>query len=96
MDADKMKLTGERIVNLSKCFNIREGWKFGDDTLPPRCFKDPIESGDVKGIVVDEKGFTDMVIEYYTTRGWGKDGIPTAAKLKELGLEFAIEGVGAK
>ena len=96
MDAEKLKLTGERIINLCKCFNIREGWKFGDDTLPPRCFKDPIETGDVKGIVVNEKGFTEMVQEYYVERGWTKDGIPTAAKLKELGLEFAIEGVGAK
>ncbi len=96
MDAEKLKLTGERIINLSKCFNIREGWKFGDDTLPPRCFKDPVEAGDVKGVVVNEKGFTEMVQEYYVERGWTKEGIPSAAKLKELGLEFAIEGVGAK
>ncbi|MFX1297177.1 MAG: aldehyde ferredoxin oxidoreductase family protein [Promethearchaeota archaeon] len=91
MDADKMVKTGERILNLSKCFNIREGWKRADDTLPPRCFKDPFD-----GVVVNEKGFNMMLDEYYTTRGWTKEGIPTAAKLKELGLEFAIEGVGAK
>ncbi|NVM52079.1 MAG: aldehyde ferredoxin oxidoreductase family protein [Candidatus Helarchaeota archaeon] len=96
MDAAKLKVTGERIVNLSKCFNIREGWKKGDDTLPPRCFKDPVETGDVKNVVVDEKGFTQMVEEYYVDRGWTKEGIPTAAKLKKLGLQFAIEGVGAK
>ncbi|MHA1266354.1 MAG: aldehyde ferredoxin oxidoreductase family protein [Candidatus Helarchaeota archaeon] len=96
MDANKLRKTGERILNLSKCFNIREGWKKGDDTLPPRCFKDPVESGGVKDVTIDEQKFNEMVEEYYTTRGWTKDGIPTAAKLKELGLEFAIEGVGAK
>ncbi len=91
MDAQKLRLAGERIVNLSKCFNIREGWTRADDTLPPRCFKDPID-----GVVVDEKGFNMMLDEYYETRGWDKNGIPTAAKLKELGLEFAINTVGAK
>ncbi|MHA1129201.1 MAG: aldehyde ferredoxin oxidoreductase family protein [Candidatus Helarchaeota archaeon] len=91
MDAEKLEKTGERILNLSKCFNIREGWTRKDDTLPPRCFKDPID-----GVVVDEKGFNMMLDEYYKERGWTKDGIPTAAKLKELGLEFAIEGVEAK
>ncbi len=96
MDAKNLQLTGERILNLSKCFNIREGWKYGDDTLPPRCFKDPVESGDVKDVVIDEKGFNAMVEEYYVERGWTKQGIPTAAKLKALGLEFAIQGVGAK
>jgi aldehyde:ferredoxin oxidoreductase len=29
----------------------------------------------------------DMLPEYYELRGWDKDGIPTADKLKELGLE---------
>ncbi|HUX99586.1 MAG TPA: aldehyde ferredoxin oxidoreductase family protein [Candidatus Deferrimicrobium sp.] len=91
MDAPKMKKAGERILNLSKCFNIREGWTRKDDTLPPRCFKEPLN-----GVVINEKGFNMMLDEYYTTRGWTKEGIPTAAKLKELGLEFAIQGVGAK
>lgn len=96
MDAKKLQLAGERILNLSKCFNIREGWTKGDDTLPPRCFKDPVESGDVKNVVIDEAKFTEMVEDYYVTRGWTKEGVPTAAKLKELGLEFAIKDVGAK
>ena len=95
MDAKKMILAGERILNLSKCFNIREGWTRKDDTLPPRCFKDPAQIGDKK-VVVDEVGFNKMVEEYYATRGWTKEGIPSAAKLKELGLDFAISAVGAK
>jgi aldehyde:ferredoxin oxidoreductase len=37
-----------------------------------------------------------MLDEYYETRGWDKNGIPTAAKLKELGLDYTIETVGAK
>lgn len=95
MDAKKLALSGERILNLSKCFNIREGWTRKDDTLPPRCFKDPAPIGDKK-VVVDEAGFNMMVEDYYVTRGWTKEGIPSAAKLKELGLDFAISAVGAK
>jgi len=28
-----------------------------------------------------------MLDEYYSLRGWDKDGTPTPAKLKELGIE---------
>jgi aldehyde:ferredoxin oxidoreductase len=29
--------------------------------------------------------------KYYRLRGWTKEGVPTAKKLKELGLEFAAK-----
>lgn len=29
----------------------------------------------------------EMVAEYYRVRGWDENGIPTEAKLKELGLK---------
>ena len=35
MTPDDLKKAGERINNLKKLFNIREGWKSEDDTLPP-------------------------------------------------------------
>jgi aldehyde:ferredoxin oxidoreductase len=37
--------------------------------------------------------FDEMLDEYYEARGWNSDGIPTAAKLKELGLPVFDEGV---
>jgi aldehyde:ferredoxin oxidoreductase len=33
-----------------------------------------------------------MLDEYYDLRGWTRDGIPTEARLRTLGLEFAIGG----
>jgi aldehyde:ferredoxin oxidoreductase len=30
-----------------------------------------------------------MLEEYYTYRGWDKNGVPTNTKLRELGLEQA-------
>lgn len=45
MTPDELEKTGERIWNLKKAFNIREGWTRKDDTLPPRIMKNPIPEG---------------------------------------------------
>jgi len=88
MDEAKIRKTGERIVNLSKCFNLREGASRKDDYPPERCFKEPLQSGPTKGIKIDRKGYDLMLDEYYESRGWNKEGIPSPEKLKELGLDF--------
>jgi aldehyde:ferredoxin oxidoreductase len=33
-----------------------------------------------------------MLDEYYELRGWDANGLPTKAKLEELGLGFVLEG----
>ncbi|MHA1684030.1 MAG: aldehyde ferredoxin oxidoreductase family protein [Promethearchaeota archaeon] len=89
-DDKKMLKTGERILNLSKAFNIREGWTRDDDTLPERMFSEPQTKGPAAGVTVDRKGFEKIKDEYYAQRGWDSKGIPTEEKLKELGLDFVI------
>ncbi len=80
---DLMK-TGERIWNLQKAYNIREGGSRKDDTLPGRFYKVPLPHDPGKGrIMVD---LDPMLDEYYGLRGWDKEGIPTKEKLLELGL----------
>jgi len=79
-------LAGERIWNLIRLFNLREGLDPADDRLPPRFFNDPFTKGPVKGIVLPEDGFQQSLKEYYSLRGWDKNGVPTAKKIKELGL----------
>ncbi|MHA1229774.1 MAG: aldehyde ferredoxin oxidoreductase family protein [Candidatus Helarchaeota archaeon] len=96
MTGEKLIKAGERIHNLAKCFNIREGASRKDDYLPERCYKDKLQDEPVKGAVIDKAGFDKMLDEYYAERGWDKEGIPSAAKLKELGLDFCINVVGAK
>lgn len=87
---DVMKV-GERIYNLERAFNIREGFKGREeDTLPKRFLEDPIPEGPKKGQVLK---LGEMLDEYYELRGW-KDGVPTKEKLKELGLEKASEDIG--
>lgn len=89
-----LKRTGERIVNLKKVYNIREGWTRSDDHLPPRVMKDPIPDGFGKGSKVSSEEFNLMLTSYYKARGWTKYGLPRKAKLVELGLEDTVKGIG--
>ncbi|MHA2352112.1 MAG: aldehyde ferredoxin oxidoreductase C-terminal domain-containing protein, partial [Candidatus Thorarchaeota archaeon] len=88
--AADFRRTGERIYNLEKVYNIREGATRADDTLPPRLLKDPLPEGPAKGLVVD---LEPMLVSYYEFRGWDKDGKPTKEKLTELGLEWVIDQI---
>ena len=76
---------GERIDNLTRAFNIREGLSKKDDTLPYRLLKEPLPEGPCKGQVVR---LEEMLTEYYKLSGWDSEGKPTREKLIELGLDF--------
>ncbi len=81
-------LIGERIVNLNRCFNVREGIRRSDDSLPHRLTEEPAPEGPSKGQVVE---LDTMLDEYYEKRGWQvKDGLPTQKTLHKLGLEDVI------
>jgi aldehyde:ferredoxin oxidoreductase len=79
-------LAGERVWNLVRLFNLREGLDSTGDKLPTRFFKDPFTKGPAKEVVLPPNGFQHSLQEYYSIRGWDKKGIPTAKKIKELGL----------
>lgn len=74
---------GERIYNLERLFNLREGFSNKDDNLPERFLKEPLKEGGSAGNVVNLK---DMLEEYYQFRKWDNLGVPTEEKLKELNL----------
>ncbi len=77
----------ERVRNLERMFDVRQGLRRQDDSLPRKFFKEPLQKGPYKGEVMDEEKFEAMKDEYYEIRGWDKmTGIPTQAKLEELGL----------
>jgi aldehyde:ferredoxin oxidoreductase len=84
----ELKKAGERIQNAAKLFNLREGWTRKDDTLPWKVMHEPIpDEGPSKGAVVTQAELDLMLDDYYESRGWTKDGVPTVAKLKELGMD---------
>lgn len=80
---DDFVKAGERIFNLERLFNLASGLTAADDTLPPRLLKDPILTGPSKGAV---SRLGEMLPAYYSLRGWSDIGVPTPAKLAELGL----------
>ncbi|MBU4190484.1 MAG: aldehyde ferredoxin oxidoreductase C-terminal domain-containing protein, partial [Candidatus Thermoplasmatota archaeon] len=78
--------TGERIWNLTRMFNVREGITRKDDTLPPRFMNEPLPDGPAKGQKITKETLDRMLNEYYDLRGWDENGIPKKEKLDELGL----------
>jgi len=78
---------GERVYNLERAFNAREGFARKDDTLPPRVLKEPIRNGPSQGSVITPQELDRMLDDYYAARGWSAEGKPTRAKLEELGLK---------
>jgi aldehyde:ferredoxin oxidoreductase len=73
---------GERIYNLERLYNNREGFGRQHDTLPQRLLSEPVPAGPSQGWV---NNLTPMLEEYYRARGWDKNGVPTLARLKDLG-----------
>jgi aldehyde:ferredoxin oxidoreductase len=81
---DELVKAGERILNAERMFLVRAGFSRKDDTLPRRITHEPLTEGPTKGRV---SHLEEMLEEYYRERGWTQDGIPTEAKLKELGIK---------
>ena len=87
---DLMKI-GERIVNLKRAYNVREGVRRKDDSLPERFTKEPLPAGPAKGEVVD---LDLMLDEYYRLRGWDLEtGIPKEETINQLGLAEIAKGL---
>ncbi len=89
--AEELQIAGERINNLGRIFNVREGMAKGDDTMPWKIMNVPIpDEGPAKGSHVTQAELDLLLHDYYEVRGWTKEGIPTIEKLKEIGMEEYI------
>ena len=74
---------GERVYNLERLFNLREGLTNADDTLPKRFLEEEMNTGFSKNKTVPLK---QMLVNYYQARGWDAKGIPTSNRLEILNL----------
>ncbi len=85
LSGEDVRRTGERIVNLERLFNAREGLDRRHDTLPARVVGEPLPASNPSaGAVVELDAMLD---EYYAARGWDvRTGLPRPEKLNELGL----------
>lgn len=88
MTPQQLKIAGERIDNLARLFNIREGLGRKDDNLPYKVMHEPIpDEGPSKGAFVTQADLDLLLDDYYESRGWNMEGVPTEDKIRELGMK---------
>ena len=86
--ANDIKRAGERIHNLKKLFNIREGWSTDDDWLPGRLLSEALPTGVGAGVRLSADELRQMIHSYYQARGWDDHGLIPESKLAELNLPY--------
>ncbi len=92
---DEIQRIGERRLNMLRAFNAREGAGRDKDTLPKKVLHRPLQGGRSDGRTVAPEELDFALNAYYEMAGWDKaSGMPTQAKLNELGLGW-IGGNGA-
>jgi aldehyde:ferredoxin oxidoreductase len=83
---------GDRIYNIEKAFNVREGLTRKDDLPPRRFITEKASGGPINGLRIDERSFNKLLEEYYEARGWNiETGIPTREKLEEVELKYIAD-----
>jgi aldehyde:ferredoxin oxidoreductase len=80
---EEVEKIGERIFNAERLYLLAAGFTRQDDRLPPRITREPMPAGPAKGMVCKLEA---MLVPYYALRGWSTEGVPSEAKLVELGL----------
>jgi aldehyde:ferredoxin oxidoreductase len=86
VSVEELERIGERIVNLERMFNVREGVRRAQDVLPWRVMHEPIPEGPSAGMYCPPGELAAMLDAYYALRGWDADGVPTRSRLAALGL----------
>jgi aldehyde:ferredoxin oxidoreductase len=89
--AAELLKAGKRAVTLRQAFNIREGLRAKDFSLPRR-IGEPAASGPLKGQKVD---FDAIRQSFFKAMDWDPEtGIPSSRCLADLGLESLVGKLG--
>jgi aldehyde:ferredoxin oxidoreductase len=86
MTTEELERVGERVINLERLFNVREGVRRDADVLPWRVMHEPIPDGPSAGAYCPPEELDGMLDRYYALRGWDADGVPTRDRLAALDL----------
>jgi aldehyde:ferredoxin oxidoreductase len=70
---------GNRVFNMERIYNLREGLTARDDTLPHRLLRESTFAGIEGGVPLGQ-----MLPTYYKVRGWDRDGVPKPSTLDNL------------
>ncbi len=71
----EMNAVAERVINIARAFNQREGFNRKDDTMPKRLANEALKSGAAAGQKIPQEAFEDMLDQYYAVLGWSKEGM---------------------
>jgi len=82
-DPESLMEVGERVFNLQRLINLRDGLTKNDDRLPARLLE-PAKTGPRAGRA--PIGYERALQEYYALRGWSEEGVPTREVLKKLNI----------
>jgi len=90
IDLDEALAIGERIANVARAYNLRNGLTPADD-WPSRRLLTPPPDGGARGMSV-EPYFKEMLHEYYGHMGWDVEtGKPSRHTLERLGLSDLVK-----
>jgi len=94
LEYDEFVRSGERVMNLDRLFNVREGFSRKDDQPPYRMAHEDVPHFGYKRI--DQDTLDYMLDEYYEANGWDKETtVPTRSKLTELEMTDTIADLEA-
>jgi aldehyde:ferredoxin oxidoreductase len=87
VSAEELLRVGERVTNLQRMFNVREGATPADDSVPARVLARPSFGKYAEQPACAIRGYDGMLNEYYEARDWDPvTGLPRRRKLEQLGL----------
>lgn len=72
---EEMNEVGERVLNIGRAFNQREGFNRKHDTMPKRLANEALKSGAAAGQKIPQEAFDDMLNQYYEVMGWDNNGM---------------------
>jgi aldehyde:ferredoxin oxidoreductase len=73
LDEVGLRRISSTIQNETRRFNLREGMRPEEDTLPKRFFDEPLGKD---GRTIRREDLRKMLQDYYALRGWSSEGIP--------------------
>ncbi|HEY5387682.1 MAG TPA: aldehyde ferredoxin oxidoreductase C-terminal domain-containing protein, partial [Thermoleophilia bacterium] len=87
---DEVFQIGERVWNLGRLFNLREGVEPDDIPLKLYAKEGAHTTGASSGRAIGIETFKKALQEFYQIRGWDEHGVPSEAKLAELGVDVRL------
>jgi aldehyde:ferredoxin oxidoreductase len=94
LDYAEFVTVGERLLNLDRAFNVREGFRRADDRPPVRMATEDVPYFGYRRL--DPEIFDPMLDEYYDANGWSvTTSVPTRGRLEQLGLDDVADALEA-